>query len=94
MNCVREQTPDLITLDITMPEQSGIRFYRNLKEDPQFISVPVVIVTAVTGYGGDSATFEKFLKSRRQVPPPDAFVSKPIDQKTFLDVVRDLINRE
>ena len=50
---LEEGLPDLVTLDITMPEESGIRFYRNLKDDPDLASVPVVVVTAVTGYGGD-----------------------------------------
>ena len=57
--------PDLICLDITMPEESGIRFYRNIKEDPQLADIPVVVVTAVTGYGGDPDPFRKFLSTVR-----------------------------
>jgi CheY-like chemotaxis protein len=70
-----------------MPEESGIRFYRNLKDDPELASTPVMIVTAVTGDGGDPEPFKKFLSTRKQVPPPEAFFSKPIDRKEFLDAV-------
>jgi CheY-like chemotaxis protein len=91
MEKIRVKKPDLITLDITMPEQSGIRFYRDLRENPEWASIPVIVVTAVTGYGGDPEPFERFLSTRKQVPPPDGFLSKPIDQKEFLDLVKKLL---
>jgi CheY-like chemotaxis protein len=64
MKKVRSEKPDLITLDISMPEKSGVRFYRELKEDPELASIPVVVVSAVTGYGGKPEDFQKFLGSR------------------------------
>ena len=91
MEKVTTEKPDAITLDITMPEQSGIRFYRDLKENPEFKDIPVLVVTAVTGYGGDPDTFENFLKSRRQIPPPEGFFSKPIDRDEFLQAVEGLL---
>ena len=93
MERVKAERPSLITLDIAMPEESGIRFYRNLKEDPEFRDIPVIVVTAVTGYGGDPTTFEHFLKSRRQIPPPEGFFSKPIDQEEFLRAVGELVGK-
>jgi CheY-like chemotaxis protein len=91
MEKIRANKPDLITLDITMPEQSGIRFYRNLRDNPEWNLIPVIVVTAVTGYGGDPEPFEKFLSTRKQVPPPQGFLSKPIDQKEFLELVQKLL---
>ena len=91
MEKIKTRQPDLITLDITMPEQSGIRFYRDLRDNPEWASIPVIVVTAVTGYGGDPEPFEKFLSTRKQIPPPQGFLSKPIDQKEFLDLVNQLI---
>ena len=92
MEKAKSEKPDLVCLDITMPEQSGIRFYRNLKDDPELAGTPVVVVTAVTGLGGDPEPFRRFLNTRRQVPPPEAFFSKPIDQKGFLDTVASLLS--
>jgi CheY-like chemotaxis protein len=46
MEKARAHTPDLICLDITMPEESGVRMYRSLKEDPRLASIPVLVVTA------------------------------------------------
>ncbi len=91
MEKIRVRKPDLISLDITMPEQSGIRFYRDLRENPEWAAIPVIVVTAVTGYGGDPEPFERFLSTRKQLPPPEGFLSKPIDQKEFLDLVKKLL---
>jgi CheY-like chemotaxis protein len=87
----KSEKPDLVCLDITMPEESGIRFYRNLKDDPELGATPVVIVTAVTGEGGDPEPFKKFISTRKQVPPPEAFFSKPIDRQEFLDTVAKVL---
>ena len=88
----RADKPDLICLDITMPEESGVRFFRNLKEDPELASIPVVVVTAVTGYGRDPESFRKFISTRKQVPPPEGFFSKPIDREEFLAKVEELLD--
>ncbi len=91
MEQVRAEKPDLICLDISMPEESGLRFYRDLKEDPVLQSIPVVIVTAVTGYGGDPDGLKKFLDNRRHVPSPEGFFSKPIDKAEFIAKVKELL---
>ena len=40
----RSDRPDLVTLDISMPEKSGVRFYTELKNNPDLASVPVVML--------------------------------------------------
>ena len=87
----KSERPDLVCLDITMPKESGIRFYRNLKDDPELTSTPVIIVTAVTGDGGDPEPFEKFISTRKNLPPPDGFISKPIEKEEFLKKVKEIL---
>ena len=82
---LEEAVPDLVSLDITMPEKSGVSVYRKLKEDDQLKDVPVIIITGV------SDEFQKFISTRRQVPPPDGYISKPVDADAFLKMVGDLI---
>jgi CheY-like chemotaxis protein len=91
MEKAKAERPHLICLDITMPEESGVRFYRDLKEDPVLRTIPVIIVTAVTGYGGDPDGLKKFLSTRRQVPPPEGYFSKPIDREEFIAKIRQLL---
>ena len=88
----KSEKVDLVCLDISMPEHSGVRFYRNLKDDPELSAIPVVVVTAVTGYGGDPEPFKRFISTRKQVPPPEGFLSKPIDKQEFLDTIAKLLS--
>ena len=92
MEMARNEKPDLITLDISMPEESGVRFYRDLKADSELADIPVVIVTGVTGYGYKPEDFQKFISSRKHVPPPDGFVAKPIDRDELLKGVSGLLS--
>ena len=91
MEKVKADKPNLVCLDITMPKESGIQFYRNLKENPELQTIPVVIVTAVTGYGGDSDGLKNFLSTRRHLPPPEAYFSKPIDKSEFIAKIKELL---
>ncbi len=82
---VEESRPDLIALDISMPEKSGVAVYRTLKQDDGLKSIPVIIITGV------SDDFEKFISSRRQVPPPEGYISKPVDVEELLGKVNELL---
>ena len=89
LRAVEKERPDLITLDLSMPETSGVRFYQTLKSRPEFAGIPVVLVTGVTGPGGPRDT-ERFYNTRRQVPPPDGFIAKPVDPEEMLQLARKL----
>ena len=92
MEKVRSEKPDLVTLDISMPEESGIRFYRDIKADPDLAGIPIVIVTGVTGYGYKPEDFQKFISSRKKIPPPDGFIPKPIDRDELMKGVTSLLS--
>ncbi len=92
LEMLRSHKPDLVTLDISMPRASGTRFYRTVKNDPALSGVPVVIITAVTGYGGDPYGYEKFIRKSDAVPPPDGFFPKPIDRDQLLAAVEKLLS--
>ena len=82
---IEQAVPDLVTLDISMPEKSGVAVYRKLKEDDQLKRIPVIIITGV------SDEFQRFISTRRQVPPPEGYISKPVDHEQFLKMVKDLL---
>ena len=82
---IERAAPDLVALDITMPEKSGVAVYRKLKEDDRLKSIPVIIITGI------SEDFRKFISTRRQVPPPEGYLSKPVDVDQFLTMVRGLL---
>jgi CheY-like chemotaxis protein len=85
MEKIRLTRPDLITLDITMPEMTGVKTYRTLKEDAKLCTIPVIIVTGVT------PEFKQFISSRTQVPPPEGYLEKPVKPTELMDEVRRLL---
>ena len=85
MEQVAQRRPDLITLDITMPETTGVRAYRRLKDDPTLRTIPVVIVTGV------AHDFQQFISTRAQVPPPEGYLEKPVEPEQLLAEVRRLV---
>ncbi len=83
----RTEKPDLISLDIAMPDQSGLRTYRQYKKDDELKDIPVIIVTAL----GDS--IRSFLKRLGVFPEPEGFMTKPIDKEKLLKMVADLLSK-
>ncbi len=82
---IKEQPPDLVTLDIAMPEKSGVAVYRAMKQDDRLKKIPVIITTGI------SEDFKTFISSRRQVPPPEGYITKPVVVEEFLSMIRDLL---
>jgi len=80
----RSEHPDLITLDISMPEESGVKMFRQLQDDPATKDIPVIIVTGI------SSDFERFIRSRKQVHPPDGYFEKPIDKEALLRRIQEI----
>ena len=78
----REHKPDLIIMDIQLPEISGLDITERLKKDPALKDIPVVAVTAFAMRGDE----QKILAAGC-----DAYLSKPISVTTFLETVRKFI---
>lgn len=88
----RTENPDLVVLDVSMPEKSGMRFFKEFKSDPELESIPVVFVTGVTGFAGDKEALKNFIGSRGSIPNPEGFFSKPIEREEFLKKVKELLD--
>jgi DNA-binding response OmpR family regulator len=81
----KSDRPDLITLDISMDNQSGIRMFRNLQEDADTAAIPVIMVTGV------SAEFKGYIERHKKVKPPQAYFEKPVEREPLLAKIRELI---
>lgn len=82
----KSRHPDLITLDISMPEESGVRMFRDLQSDPATAAIPVIMITGVTH------DFKRFIETRRQVHPPAGYFDKPPDREQLLAKINELLN--
>ena len=75
----REHRPDLILMDIQLPEVSGLEVTKWLKEDSELRSIPIVAVTAFAMRGDEE---------RIRSGGCEAYVSKPISVVMFLETIR------
>ncbi|MGV7928614.1 MAG: response regulator [Spirochaetota bacterium] len=85
MDLAQKELPDLISLDITMPEETGVRMLRNLHDDPATTGIPVILVTGV------DPQYKDFIEHRKQVNPPAAYFEKPIDKELFLRTIQKIL---
>jgi two-component system cell cycle response regulator DivK len=79
LRIAREQRPDLILMDIQLPEVSGLEVTKWLKDDEALRDIPVIAVTAFAMKGDEE---------RIRQGGCEAYISKPISIATFLDTVR------
>lgn len=84
---VRERTPDLITLDLQMPDKSGMHFYREMKSTEAYRHIPVVVVTGVTRDDQDMKTVVRSFLEVDHLPSPEAYIEKPFDNQEFICAV-------
>jgi two-component system cell cycle response regulator DivK len=82
LELAREHHPDLILMDIQLPEVSGLEVTKWLKEDDQLRSIPVVAVTAFAMKGDEERIREGGC---------EAYISTPISVMMFLDTVKQFI---
>lgn len=79
---VRQKRPDLILMDIQLPEISGLEVTRMLKDDPELKSIPVIAVTAFAMKGDEEKIREGGC---------EGYIAKPISVVSFLQTVQKFL---
>ncbi|MEE2952077.1 two-component system, cell cycle response regulator DivK [Fulvimarina manganoxydans] len=78
----REHRPDLILMDIQLPEISGLEVTRKLKDDPELRRIPVIAVTAFAMKGDEERIREGGC---------EAYISKPISVPKFIETIKSFL---
>ncbi|MBB4210749.1 two-component system response regulator [Rhodothalassium salexigens] len=79
LELARTEKPDLILMDIQLPEVSGLEVTKWIKEDEELRSIPVVAVTAFAMKGDEEKIREGGC---------EAYIAKPISVGSFLETVK------
>ncbi len=85
MELARAHKPDLILMDIQLPEVSGLEVTRWLKQDDELKSIPVIAVTAFAMKGDEE---------RIRQGGCEAYLSKPISVAKFIATVKTYLDVE
>jgi len=78
----RQYTPDLILMDVQMPELDGLEATRRLRADPRFATVPIIALTALAMTGD---------RERCLAAGATNYVSKPISLRELADLIQDIL---
>ena len=78
----KSEKPDIITLDVSMPEESGVKALRDLQTNESTKNTPIIMVTGV------SIDMKRFIETRKQVHPPEGYFEKPIDREALLKKIK------
>lgn len=82
LQLARENHPDLILMDIQLPEVSGLEVTKWIKEDENISGIPIIAVTAFAMKGDEE---------RIRQGGCEAYISKPISVAKFLETVRTFL---
>ena len=82
LTLARQHHPDLILMDIQLPEISGLEVTKWLKEDEELAPIPVIAVTAFAMKGDEERIREGGC---------EAYLSKPISVMSFLETIRNYL---
>jgi len=88
LKLVKQESPDLVVLDVLMPKQSGIRLYRELKTDKSLQGIPVIILSGVA-----QRTFLRSQKALTEfgdkpVPEPESYLEKPVEPEELAQEIK------
>jgi len=84
VNAVRKQNPDLIIMDLSMPEMDGWTATSLIKKDEQISNIPLIVVTALA-LPND--------RQRAMDAGCNEYVTKPMDLLDLVDTVNQWVNR-
>ena len=78
--CLPQERPQLVLMDVSMPEMDGIEALRRIEADPDFAAVPVLLMSAAVGVD-------------RVRGKGAGFLAKPFDLDRLLGTIADLLAR-
>ena len=81
---LKEQKPDLIILDVMMPQMDGLEVLKKLKETPDYMSIPVILLTAKVQY-------EDVLKGYKQ--GVDYYICKPFNSSQLINGINFILKK-
>jgi two-component system, cell cycle response regulator DivK len=82
IDLARKHRPDLILMDIQLPEVSGLEVTKWIKDDPELHTIPVIAITAFAMKGDEE---------RIRQGGCEAYLSKPISVAKFIETIRQFL---
>lgn len=98
---LKEESPDLVLLDLMMPKKGGLRVFNEMKEEPDYQNIPIIIIsgaTEKTGVDMKHYVYERPFHERKvevtgkQIETrPAEYLEKPVDPKDLIRTVKKVL---
>lgn len=85
---VKQNPPDAIVLDVMMPEMDGYEMCAELKNDPQYADIPIVLLTAVAS----RVTSTRYSHHDGMTTEADDYIPKPASATDIIESVKGLLD--
>ena len=82
---IKEERPALVILDVMMPKKDGYQVCDEIKKDPEYKDITVVLLTAV----GSAVTSTNYMHRDGMTTLADDYIPKPIDLDRLMEIVRE-----
>ena len=86
LEIIRNEKPDLVLLDLMMPEMDGWEVYQQIKSDEAIQNIPVIVVTA------KAQSIDRVLGLH--IAKVDDYISKPFSPQELLDSIESVLIRK
>jgi two-component system alkaline phosphatase synthesis response regulator PhoP len=86
---IKAEKPDLMILDVMMPRKDGFELCKEVKADPQYKDITIILLTAVA----DHVATTSYTHMDGKTTPADDYISKPIDMDKLMQIVQDNLKR-
>lgn len=90
MEKARAERPDLIILDLIMPEKDGYTVHQELRADPELKDIPVIVLSAIMDHFRDT----RFKDAVTLGLEGDRFMTKPMSAEELLNAVQEMLDAE
>jgi two-component system alkaline phosphatase synthesis response regulator PhoP len=86
---VKSERPDLVVLDVMMPEKDGYSVCRELKSDPQWSHIPILLLTAVASH----VPTTRFTQQMGMETEADDYIDKPVEPEVLVKRIEALLSK-
>ena len=86
----RNEKPDLIVLDVMMPQKDGYTLCKELKADPDLSGIPVLLLTAVVA----NIPTTRFTQQMGMETEADDYIDKPVEPQLLVERIEALLAKQ
>jgi CheY-like chemotaxis protein len=91
LDSIYREKPNLIILDIMMPDRSGISIYREIQQTPEFKTIPIILMSGLSSKSEFIAKLFHDQKKSDKVAVPAIFIEKPIQLEKLTKQISNLL---